>query len=80
VDLNFESNMEMRVLLLAIYKQSEEDTLLDTLHSLENNKLFSLKDGKKLLKELKNKKYLVDDRLTMVGIEKAKEVELEFRI
>lgn len=80
MDLNFESNMEMRVLLLAIYKQENDDTLLDTMHAMENNRLFTPKDGKKILKELKNKSYIMEDRLTMMGIEKAKEVELEFKI
>lgn len=80
MDLNFDANMEMRVLLLAIYKQELGDTIKDTMIALENNKLFSSKDGKKMLKELKNKNYLVDDRLTMIGIEKAKEVELEFKV
>ena len=80
MDLNFESNMEMRVLLLAIYKQEDDESLMDSVKSLENNQLFTLKEGKKLLKELKNMNYIMDDRLTMMGIEKAKEVELEFKI
>ena len=80
MDLDFKSNMEMRVLLLAIYKKEEDETLMDSVVALENNRLFTLKDGKKLLKELKNLQYILDERLTMMGIEKAKEVELEFKI
>ncbi len=80
MDLNFATNMEMRVLLLAIYKQEEDETLIDSVKAMENNRLFTLKEGKKILKELKNMKYIMDDRLTMIGIEKAKEVELEFKI
>jgi len=80
MDLDFTKNMEMRVLLLAIYKQEEDDTIKDTMIALENNRLFSAKDGKKMLKELRNKTYLIDDRITMIGIGKAKEVELEFKV
>ena len=80
MDLDFTKNMEMRVLLLAIYKQEEDDTLKDTMIALENNKLFTPKDGKKILKELRIKNYLIDERITMIGIEKAKEVELEFKV
>jgi len=80
MDLDFTKNMEMRVLLLAIYKQELDDTLKDTMIALENNKLFTPKDGKKMLKELRIKNHLIDNRITMIGIEKAKEVELEFKV
>jgi hypothetical protein len=80
MDLDFSRNMEMRVLLLAIYKQENDDTLKDTMIAMENNRLFTAKDGKKMLKELRIKNYLIDNRITMIGIEKAKEVELEFKV
>ena len=80
MDLDFSRNMEMRVLLLAIYKQENDDTLKDTMLAMANNRLFTTKDGNRILKELRNKNYLIDDKITMIGIEKAKEVELEFKV
>jgi hypothetical protein len=69
-----------KVLLLAIYKKESDETLNDVVLKLENSKVFSLKDGKKLLKNLKTANYLNDGVLTMSGIEIAKQVELEFKI
>jgi hypothetical protein len=80
MDLDFSRNMEMRVLLLAIYKQENDDTLKDTMLAMANNRLFTTKDGNRILKELRIKNYLIDERITMIGIEKAKEVELEFKV
>ncbi len=80
MDLDFKSNMEMRVLLLAIYKQEKDEEISDSVNAMVNNRLFTLKEGKKLLKELKNLNYIIDNRLSMIGIEKAKEVEFEFKV
>ncbi len=78
--LDFEDNIEIRVLLLGIYKRTDDETLLDVVKTMENSRVFSLKQGKKYLKELKTLEYIADDGLTMMGITKAKEVELEFKI
>ena len=73
-------NIEIRVLLLGFYKRAEDETLTDVIKTMENSKVFSLKQGKKYLKTLKALGYVSDNRLTMIGIEKAKEIELEFKV
>ncbi len=80
LEKEFEQNMELRVLLLALYKKEEGESFKDIIITLENGGLFTFKVGKKLLKLLKELKYITDDGFTMVGIEKAKEVEMEFKI
>lgn len=72
--------IEKRVLLLAIYKKKDSESLTDILITLENSNLFSLKDGKKLLKELKQDNYIENNSLTLTGIAKAKLVDEEFKI
>jgi hypothetical protein len=72
--------IEERVLLLAIFKKHNDEKMQDVLLMLEDSKLFTLKEGKKLLKSLKSRGYLESDTLTVMGVEKAKEVELEFKI
>ncbi len=72
--------MNKRVLLLAILKKEEDETLMDVVKKMDNTKVFSLKMGKKYLKELKKESLVDTEGLTMIGITKAKEVELEFKI
>jgi len=69
-----------KVLLLGIYKKEEDETLNDIVIKLEANGLFSLKEGKKLLKDLKKQEYIVDSALSLKGEMFAKEVEKEFKI
>ena len=73
-------DMEDKVLLLGIYKKEEGESLKDVLLMLENSNLFSLKEGKKRLKALKSSGMIKDGALTLIGIEKAKEVEQEFKL
>lgn len=69
-----------KVLLLAILKKEDDETLLDVAKKMDNTKAFSLKEGKKYLKELKKEGFIVDNELSLIGIQKAKEVELEFKL
>ena len=69
-----------KVLLLAILKKESDETLNDVVLKLENTNLFSLKEGKKLLKKLRNEEYLTDSYLTLKGEVIAKNVEQEFKI
>lgn len=73
-------NLNKRVLLLAILKKEEDETLNDVIKKMDNTKVFSLKQGKKYLKELKKENLVGDESLTMIGVTKAKEVELEFKL
>lgn len=69
-----------KILLLAILKKKDDETLMDIVQTLENTQLFSLKEGKRLLKKLKNEEFLTDGSLTFKGDLAAKEVEKEFKI
>jgi hypothetical protein len=80
LEKEFEENMELRVLLLALYKKEEDESFKDIIMTLENGGLFTFKVGKKLLKVLKELEYITDEGLTMLGIEKSKQVEMEFKI
>jgi len=79
MDLGME-NIELRVLLLGIYKKEDDESPLDIVKTMENSRVFSLKQGKKYIKELKSLGYVLRESLTMIGIEKAKEIELEFKL
>lgn len=72
--------MEQRVLLLGLYKKKDEESFKDIVLILEQTGLFRKKDGKKYLKNLKSLKFITDDGFTMAGIEKAKEIEMEFKL
>lgn len=73
-------DVEKKVLLLAIYKRKEDESLTDVLLTLEASKVFTLKQGKQYLKALKNENYLHNNELTVVGVSFAKEVEKEFSL
>ncbi len=69
-----------KVLLLAIHKKKEDESLMDVLKKMDNTKVFSLKQGKKYFKELKKESLISKEYLTLLGIQKAKKIELEFKI
>lgn len=73
-------DIEKKVLLLAILKMKENETFTDALITLEASKVFTLKEGKKYLKELKSEQYIDNNSLTFSGIAQAKLVEAEFKI
>jgi hypothetical protein len=72
--------IESRVLLLAIYKKKDDENLNDIILILEDAGVFTYKEGKKLLKNLKSENYIDDKALTFIGIEAAKDAELEFKL
>ena len=69
-----------KVLLLGILKKDNDESLNDIVLKLENSGLFSLKEGKKLLKNLKKDEYVLDSSLSVKGELLAKQVEQEFKI
>ena len=69
-----------KVLLLAILKKESVETLNDVVLKLENTGLFSLKEDKRLLKNLKKEQFVSDSFLTLKGEAIAKNVEQEFKI
>jgi uncharacterized protein with HEPN domain len=76
----FKENMELRVLLLGMYKKEDNESFNDIIDVMEQSRVFTKKVGKKYLKMLKELNYIKDDNFTMIGLEKAKEVEMEFKI
>lgn len=73
-------DINKKVLLLAILKKESAETLNDVVLKLENTGLFSLKEGKRLLKNLKKEQFVSDSFLTLKGEAIAKNVEQEFKI
>ena len=69
-----------KVLLLAILKKESNESLNDVILKLENTGLFSLKEGKRLLKKLKSEQFVSDSFLTLKGDAIAKNIEQEFKI
>lgn len=69
-----------KILLLAILKKEENENLNDIVIKLENTNLFSIKEGKKLLKKLKKEEFVTESFLSLKGELIAKEVEKEFKI
>ena len=79
-NINFQDNMELRVFLLSIYKRKDNESIKDIMNIMINAGLFDMKNAKKCLKDLRKLEYVIDDSLSMSGISKAKEVELEFKV
>jgi hypothetical protein len=73
-------DIENEVLLLAIYKKEENEGIKDILMMLENSKLFTLKEGKRRVKELRKLGFLDEGGISVKGISKAKEVEEKFKL
>ncbi len=71
---------EEKVVLLAIMKKEENETLQDIVLMLENSRLFTLKEGKKILKSLKKEGFIKESELTFKGLEMAKAAEMEFKL
>ena len=72
--------VEEQVLLLGIFKREEDESINDVVMMLEKTGMFTYKEGKKYLKALKEDGYILDERLTVTGTQKAKEVEAGFKL
>ena len=73
-------DIEKKVFLLAIYKKKDDESLKGIIAQMEDSKVFSFKEGKKLLKEFRNEKLIVGNGLSFSGIQEAQEIEQEFKI
>ena len=71
--------MLKRVTLLGIMNRKEGESLDDVMHMLVSTGMYTLKEAKKIFKELKAEKCLVDGRLTLKGITEAKDAEMMFK-
>lgn len=78
---NFEElDIENRVILLAILKKEDDESLQEVILKLCDTGMFDLKNGKKRLKELKKNGYISDGALTMIGLQRAQDAQREFTI
>ncbi len=75
-----ENNIEKRVLLLGLYTREEDERVQDVLLKLEETGMFTLKEAKRLLRELKEEGYMTGSQLTLKGVERAKSVQDEFKL
>lgn len=74
-----EEELLKKVTLLGILKKKPDETLNDVMLMLVDTGMYSLKEAKKIFKELKAQMYLSDGQLTLKGITAAKAAELEFK-
>ncbi len=73
-------DINKKVLLLALAKRKESERCKDVVLMLAASHLFLLKEGKRLLKELREEKLLAGELLTPKGVALAKQIEEEFRL
>lgn len=74
-----EEELLKKVTLLGILKKKPDETLNDVMLMLVDTGMYSLKEAKKIFKELKAQMYLSNGQLTLKGITAAKAAELEFK-
>ena len=74
-----ELDIVKRVFLLAVSKREEGESMNETLQTLVNTGMFDMKEGKQVLKELRDAQYIVDNNLTMTGVIEADKAEKEFK-
>ncbi|WP_353662647.1 hypothetical protein [Hydrogenimonas sp. SS33] len=78
--MNEELSIEERVLLLALLKREPQESVRDILLMLENSRVFTLKEGKRLARKLRKEGYLEEEGLTFKGITAAQAAEAEFKL
>ncbi|WP_300363959.1 hypothetical protein [Hydrogenimonas sp.] len=71
---------EEKVILLAMLKREEGESLKDVLLMLENSRVFTLKEGKRLARGLKEEGYIEKGELTVKGEAAARTAEEEFKL
>ncbi len=71
-------DIEKMVLVLALYKKSQDETTTDVLNKLENSGAVANTD--KLLSQLSYEKIFMNDTLTFIGVQEAKKAEQFFKI
>ena len=71
---------EEKVLLLAMLKKEENEKLRDILAILESSRVFTMKEGRRIVKGLKKGGYIEENELTLKGSAAARSAEEEFRL
>ncbi|WP_201353243.1 hypothetical protein [Hydrogenimonas urashimensis] len=73
--------IEEKVILLALLKKEEGESLREILLMLENSRVFTMKEGKRLARALKNGGFIKEGgELTFKGITAAESAEAEFKL
>ncbi len=75
-----ELTVEEKVLLLGLWKREHDENLRDILLMLENARVFTVKEGKRLVRKLRDEGYLKEGELTLQGIGAAQAAEAEFKL
>ena len=71
---------EEKVILLALLTKEEGENLRDVLAMLEESRVFSMKEGRRLCKVLKNEGYIQEGQLTLKGSATARAAKAEFTL
>ncbi|MBD3789875.1 MAG: hypothetical protein IE885_05870 [Campylobacterales bacterium] len=74
-----EEELLKKVTLLGILKKQPDETLNDVMLMLVDTGMYTLKEAKRVFKELKAEMYLSNGQLTLKGITAAKAAEMEFK-
>jgi len=74
-----ELEIEKRVFLLAVAKREEGETINEVLKMLAETGMFEIKEGREVLKELRDSNYIVGENLSMTGVMEADKAEKEFK-
>ena len=72
--------IEKRGFLLKMLKRDSSESLKDVIEILADTGVFTLKEGKKIRKELEKEGYIKEGNLTMLGVAEAKRAEEEFKL
>ena len=75
-----EDDIVKKVFLLSILKKEEGESLSEVLIGLVNTGMFDKKEGKKVMKELIDEQYIVNEELSMKGMIIAQNTEKEFTL
>ncbi len=77
---NEEYELLKKVLILALYNRKKGDTIQDVLIELDELKAISLKESKKLLKELKKEDLFINGEFSPLGLIKVQEAQQFFTL
>ncbi len=72
--------IEKRVFLLKMLKRQSDESIKDVIEILADTGVFTLKEGKRVKKELEKEGYIKDGQLTLIGVAQAKRAEEEFKL
>ncbi len=75
-----EEDIIKKVFLLSMLKKEEGESLSQVLIGLVNTGMFDKKEGRKVMKELIDEQYIVNEELSMKGVIIAKNAEIEFTL